>query len=628
MKILLVEDDEGAALVLKNILTHQHYTVDLASDGETGLLLAQMFAYDLVLLDIMLPKLDGLMFCRQLRAQKNDTSILLLTALDSSTSKVIGLDAGADDYVIKPFDTNELFARIRALMRRKTPTRSSTIQAGNVKLDTSNCQVTCNGQLLHLTAKEYALLELFLRNSKRIFTQEMLLDYLWSSEEMPLVNTVRAHIKALRRKLKLAGADDLIETVHRFGYRLKLGLDQLKLPTAKEFDSQSTEIDGTVVNQYQPKLSSALPDIWKRFKPKYSEQVTSLEQNITALLVGTQTEEVAQQSQAEAHMLIGSLASFGLTEASCLSREIEKIFRAGIQQSIAQVQRLSQLVVALRQELERATVFDAPVTVAKHFQRQRFANMKQQPRLLIMDNDTLLCQQLIEEAALFGIEAFVAPLTDVKDVIAQNLPDVVLLDLHFSNSVESALELLAELTSNNLALPVLVFTEVEDFTYRLKVARLGAQFFLHKPVIPASVMAAVIQVLQRANVTGAKIMVVDSDSQMLETLRTLLSTWGFELTLLNNSQQFWDTLNSFNPNLLILDTEMSLSGISGIDLCQVVRNDPYWNHLPILFLSGRKDAQTINQVFMAGADDYLNKPILEPELITRILNRLERGRLQ
>lgn len=632
MKILLVEDDEGAALVLKNILTQQHYTVDMASDGETGLSLAQMFAYDLVLLDIMLPKLDGLMFCRQLRAQKNDTSILLLTALDSSTSKVIGLDAGADDYVIKPFDTNELSARIRALIRRKTPTRSSIIQAGNVRLDTSSSQVICNGELLHLTAKEYALLELFLRNSDRIFTQEMLLDYLWSSEELPSTNTVRAHIKALRRKLKLAGASDLIETVHRFGYRLRLGLDEVKLPTAVDTDSLPTEIDATVVNRYQPQnqsqLSSALADIWKRFKPKYSEQVTSLEQNITALLVGRQTEEFAQQAQAEAHMLIGSLASFGFTEASGLSREIEKIFRAGIQQSIAQVQRLSQLVVALRQELERATILDPPITVAKRCQRQRFANMKQQPRLLIMDNDALLCQQLIEEAALCGIQAFVAPLANAKDVIAQSTPDVVLLDLNFSSSIESSLKLLAELTSNNLALPVLVFTEVEDFIYRLKVARLGAQIFLHKPVIPASVIVAVIQVLQRADVTGAKIMVVDSDSQMLETLRTLLSTWGFELTLLNNSQQFWDTLNTFNPDLLILDTEMSLSGISGIDLCQVVRNDPYWNHLPVLFLSSRKDAQTVNQVFMAGADDYLSKPIVEPELITRILNRLERGRLQ
>lgn len=403
MKILLVEDDEGAAEVLKNILTRQHYTIDLAADGESGLSLAQMFAYDLVVLDIMLPKLDGLMFCRQLRAQKNDISVLLLTVLDSSTSKVIGLDAGADDYMIKPFDTNELLARIRALIRRKTPTRSSTIQAGNVRLDTSNFQVTCNGELLHLTEKEYALLELFLRNSNRIFTQEMLLDYLWSSEEMPSTNAVRAHIKTLRRKLRQANASDLIETVHRFGYRLKLGLDQVKLGTATAApDFQSTEINATTINQYQPQFSLALKDIWQRFKPKYSERIAILEQYITALLVGRQTEEREQQAIAEAHMLIGSLSSFGLTEASRLSREIEKIFRAGIQQSIAQVEYLSQVVVALRQELERATILEPPIAVAPRCQKQRGADMKRQPRLLIINDDTLFCQQLIESAASCG----------------------------------------------------------------------------------------------------------------------------------------------------------------------------------------------------------------------------------
>lgn len=122
MKILLVEDDEGTAEVLKNALIGQHYLVDLAMDGQTGLSLAEAFAYDLVLLDVMLPKLDGLKFCRQLRAQRARTPVLLLTAQDSSTSKIIGLDAGADDYVVKPFDINELLARIRALIRRGSST--------------------------------------------------------------------------------------------------------------------------------------------------------------------------------------------------------------------------------------------------------------------------------------------------------------------------------------------------------------------------------------------------------------------------------------------------------------------------------------------------------------------------
>ncbi len=624
MKILLVEDDQAAAEVLKNILTHQHYTVDLADDGETGLLFAQMFAYDLILLDIMLPKLDGLMFCRQLRAQKNDTPILLLTALDSSTSKVIGLDAGANDYVVKPFEANELLARIRALVRRKSPALSSVIEAGNVRLDSTSSKVTCNGQILPLTAKEYALLEQFMRNSHRIFSQETLLDNLWSSEEIPLANTVRAHIKALRQKLKQAGANDLIETVHGQGYRLKFeqnGHSEVKHSAATKLDLQPTQVDATVVERYQPQLSSALADIWKRFQPQYSDRITSLEQNITALLANTLTEEQAQQAQASAHQLIGSLGSFGFLEASRLCREIEKIFRAGVKQSRVEVERLSQLLVALRQELERPVAI-APDARAKRCLWQRFANIKQQPYLLIVDNDVQLSQQLINEAAIWGIQTLIATnITEVREAIAQNCPDVVLLDLCFSNSIESGLELLAELTTNNWDLPVLVFSAVEDFANRLKVARLGGQIFLHKPVLPASVLTAVIQVLQRSDIVHAKIMVVDDDPQMLNILRSLLEPWGFELTLLDECDRFWETLNAFNPDLLILEVEMPLSGI---ELCQVVRNDFYWNQLPVLFLSVHKDAETVNRVFAAGADDYLSKPIQGPELIARIMNRLER----
>jgi len=622
MKILLVEDDQGAAELLKTILIHQHYIVDLAMDGETGLSLAQMFAYDIILLDVMLPKLDGLMFCRQLRAEKIDTSILLLTVLDSSTSKVIGLDAGADDYVVKPFDTNELLARIRALVRRKSKARSSVIEAGNVRLDSTSSKVTCNGQLLHLTAKEYALLELFLQNSHRIFSQQLLLDYLWSSEEVPLANTVRAHIKTLRQKLRQAGGDELIETVHGMGYRLKSGQDKVNLTDAVELD-QPTKVDTTIVERSQPPISSSvLSDIWKRFKPEYSDRVTGLEENITALLAGTLTEEQAQQAQASVHLLIGSLGSFGFTEASRLCREIEQIFRAGIKQSQAEVQPLSQLLVALRQELERPVATEAAAVAAKRCQRQRFANIKEQPQLLIINNDVQLNQQLINEAETCGIEALVATnLTEVREATARKCPNVVLLDLCFSNSIENGLELLAELTTNNWALPVMVFSAVEDFATRLKVARLGGQIFLPKPLLPTSVLAAVIQVLQQSDIVHAKIMIVDDDPQMLDILRTLLEPWGFELTLLDNPQRFWDTLNAFNPELLILDVEMSLSGI---DLCQVVRNDLYWNHLPVLFLSVQKDAQIINRVFSVGADDYITKPIVGPELIARIINRLER----
>lgn len=586
-------------------------------DGQIGLELAEVFTYDLILLDVILPKLDGIEFCRQLRRRRNSTPVLLLTALDSNTSKVIGLDAGADDYVVKPFDSNELLARIRALLRRVSPALSSVLEAGNIRIDSSNCRVTCGGRLLPLTAKEYALLELLLRNPHRIFSQKLLLDHLWSFEEVPTENTVRTHIKALRQKLKQAGADRLIETVYGLGYRLKLGENEVKhQSTVRSQPAKSDSITAGV--QPQSQIPSALTGIWEQSQPQYSAHVMVIERAIAALMTGTLTAELEEQAQQKAHLLIGSLASFGLVEASRLSREIELIFRAGVKQSQAQAERLEQLAVALRQELEQpAATLKPPAS--------RSTTVKQQRRLLIVDNDAQFGDQLVSEAIVWGIQAEVVTPTKAREAIwlrqiAEKWPDVVLLDC--TNSATSSLELLVELATSHRTLPVLVLIAEEDFANRVKVARLGGQILGHKPVLPAAVLAAVSQALQQSDIMQAKILVVDDDPQMLDILRTLLLPWGFQLTLLDDPQQFWATLSQSHPDLLILDLEMPQ--FSGIDLCRVVRNDSQWSELPVLFLSAYSDPETVNRVFTAGADDYVSKPVVGPELIARILKRLER----
>lgn len=618
MKILLVEDDEGMAEILRTTLIEQHYLVDLAIDGRAGLEMAEAFTYDLILLDVMLPKLDGLDFCRQLRKNKDRTPVLLVTALDNSTSKIIGLDAGADDYVVKPFDTHELLARIRALIRRSSSALSSVIEAGNIKLDSSSCRVTCNGQLLHLTAKEYALLELLLRNSHRIFSQQALLDHLWSSEEIPLENTVRTHIKALRQKFKQAGADGLIETVYGLGYRLKLGEDEVKSQAAATTHAQNTAIAPvTTVNQPKQQIVPAQAAIWERYKHNYSDRIATLEQAIATLHQGKLTTELGQQARGSAHLLIGSLASFGFTEASKICRQIEQIFRAGVE--LSQEAKLAQLVVALRQELKLPEELKLPAATREPHEQ---IAIKQQKQLLIINNDTQLGEQLISEATIWGIQALVTDLTAARKAIAQNSPDVVLLDL-CDNA--DGLNLLAELTTSNRHLPVLVLAAQDDFANRIEVARLGGQIFLPKPVVPASVLAAVTQVLKQSEIVEAKILVVDDDPHILDILCNILEPWGFKLALVDNPQHFWETLEQYNPDLLILDVEMP--ELSGIDLCQVVRKDPHWCNLPVLFLSAHTDAETVNQVFTAGADDYVNKPILGPELVARVLNRLERTQI-
>lgn len=630
MKILLVEDDELVAEVLSKALTTQHYLVDLATDGQAGVELAEAFEYDLILLDLLLPKLDGISFCKQRRQAGDRTPILLLTAQDTSTNKVAGLDAGADDYMVKPFDLHELLARIRALLRRGSSVTMPVLEWGNLRFNPSSCEVTYAGQLLSLTPKEYSLLELFLRNTQRIFSQSALLDHLWSFEESPLENTVRAHIKSLRQKLKKAGAaGDLIETVYGLGYRLKL-----REPEARSGEAETTVALApasplaTSAEPTKPQIISELTtDLWEQFKDKYSDRVSIIEQAVIALQQNTLSEDLLQQALAEAHTLVGSLGSFGFTLASDLSREIEQMFQVEARLNQSQKQQLSELVMRLRQELGQASGILATRQDDGVALMAQLTPIEQQPRLLVVDDDAPLALALTSGATAWGMQAEVATsLAQARKAIAQTRPDVVLLDLCFPDSTESGFELLAERTTYVQPVPVVVFTAQESFAERVKVARMGGRGFLQKPVSPDQVWQAIAQVLQQSTTPEAKLLIVDDDLQLLDFLRTLLEPWGFNLTLLNDPQQFWNTLEQFVPDLLILDVEMP--DLSGIDLCQVVRNDPRWSDLPVLFLSARTDSQTVHQVFTAGADDYVNKPIVGPELVARVLNRLERTKIR
>ena len=222
MRILVVEDDIQIADMLVEALTNQQYVVDVAQDGEEAWNYAQTLEYDLVLLDITLPKLDGIRLCRQLRDRHFSPPVLMLTARDTIDDKIIGLDAGADDYMVKPFDLRELKARIRALLRRGNMASTSTLCWGDLHLDVCTYEVFYGKKPLHITPKEYALLELMLSNGRRVLSRPQIIEHIWSLENPPTEETVKSHIKTLRQKLRDAGAaEDFIETVHGMGYRLK-----------------------------------------------------------------------------------------------------------------------------------------------------------------------------------------------------------------------------------------------------------------------------------------------------------------------------------------------------------------------------------------------------------------------
>jgi DNA-binding response OmpR family regulator len=219
MRLLFVEDDAEFAEQLSRILKQQ-YAVDVATDGETAWEWLQLVNYDAVILDVMLPKLNGVQLCQRIRAAGQQVPILLLTGQSTIDDRIVGLDAGADDYLIKPVGFQEVLARLRALLRR-SPTITTLLEWGNLQLDPDRHRATFEGRTIALTLKEYLLLKLFLRRGDWVHKHTAILEQLWNLDcDLPSEEAVRAHVKGLRRKLKAVGAGDLIETVYGVGYRL------------------------------------------------------------------------------------------------------------------------------------------------------------------------------------------------------------------------------------------------------------------------------------------------------------------------------------------------------------------------------------------------------------------------
>lgn len=221
MRVLIVEDERPLASALREALEGMGHAVDVAMDGERAEELLSAFPYDLAVLDVMLPRRSGLEVCRYARARGLDLPILMLTARDTLSDKVSGLDAGADDYMVKPFELDELLARVRALLRRRAPRKEAILRVADLTLDPASGEVRRAGASIRLTRKERALLEVLMRNVGRIVPRERILEHLWDMEAEPDPEVIRAHVKLLRKAIADQREPRLIETVHGIGYRMR-----------------------------------------------------------------------------------------------------------------------------------------------------------------------------------------------------------------------------------------------------------------------------------------------------------------------------------------------------------------------------------------------------------------------
>lgn len=218
MKLLIIEDEKQVADNLKEGLEQHRYSVDAAYNGRDGYYLTREFDYDIIILDLMLPDIDGEDLCRQLRDDGNQSFILMLTAKKQMENIVGGLDCGADDYLTKPFEFSELLARIRALLRRSSRHKNNLLEASGIKMDIEKEKVSVNGSEVLLTKKEYMILEYLLRNRGQLISRNQLLEHAWDRNVDIFTNVVDTHIKNLRKKLGKSG--DIIRTIYGSGYRI------------------------------------------------------------------------------------------------------------------------------------------------------------------------------------------------------------------------------------------------------------------------------------------------------------------------------------------------------------------------------------------------------------------------
>jgi DNA-binding response OmpR family regulator len=606
MRILLVDDDEALMEALANCLKEQRYAIDIATDGTMAWEFISLFDYDLVLLDWMLPQIDGITLCRRLRTEGYKMPIILVTARDRSSDKVMALDTGADDYVVKPFDFDELTARIRALLRRDSHTASPILQWDGLSLNPKVCEVKYQEQILPLTPKEYGLLELFLRHQERVFSPGAIIEHLWSGEDPPGEEAVRTHIKGLRQKLKAVGiAKDTIQTVYGIGYRLKA------------LEHSNNKNSAVVKREY---YSRKLAKVRASFQILSRERLTILENFVAALLNRHNSDELQAIAKSTAHKLAGSLGSFGCGEGSNIAKKLEELLERGSHAAFDCRSEITTLVSNLRYEL----------------QQNSFQNSAIEQNNLILflaiDNNVAFTEQLTQEAASWGMNARIILWQDTPEevirtsdlvygILQQEFPAVVLMKISFPQA--AGLELLSQLRQRH-RIPVVVMMQGGTFDDRVQIVRQGASLILQYPLAPDRVLAAIFDLLKGSG-SDAKITIVDDDPQILLALKLALEPWGFQLTTVDRPRDFWQVLETVNPDLVVLDVEMP--DINGIELCQLLRSDRRWQHLPVLFLTVRQDEKTQHQAFAIGADDFISKPVIGAELANRILNRLQRSRI-
>lgn len=647
MKILIVEDDELVLTILRKYLPPQHYILDAVTDGEMGWSYGSSFEYDLIILDILLPSVDGISLCRRFRSEGFLTPILLLTSQNTLSAKVQGLDAGADDFVVKPFEQAELCARIRALLRRSNTNPLPILTWGELLLNLNTYEVSYCGQPLSLTAIEYDLLELLLRDSQHVFSSDEIIDRLWSSEEYPSEATVRSHIRRIRQKLaKLGAPKDFLATLHGRGYFLKTpSTEESKFPisnlTKLENRFSSTkdsmpELPATLQYQASHNLFSPsqihqqyinlLNEQWKTKKEQCLEQLHVLSQHVFEMNESSLSSKSKKSAHMIAHKLAGTLGFFGLINSMNSSLQLEELLDKTESFNHSHISQMQKLLACIYDQVNETKTIQL---------RQDIITL-----LVVVISESEINKSLFEAASKQGVIIKVVLFSDLNKSRLSLVSELNIPKRHLKSilwKLPSSLEhnscdlsdvginqfiRLYKLIQNKFPdIPITVMGDRSKVFEKTNILAKGIELFLDDQTSSESVIKNIIMLLGCLNIPN-KVMILDDDHDLLQTLSAFLKPQGFNVTTLADTHQFWTVLHAAKPDALVLDINMPQ--INGFEICKLVRSDPSWQNLPILFLSVLTDSASQKKAFQVGADDYLHKPIMGLELVSRIQNRLKR----